>query len=49
MLSLSRKILVVGLQAYDAGKTTLCKGLIYGFKKAGITLVPFKPHSGVPA
>jgi len=39
--------LVVGLQAYDAGKTTLCKALIHGFKKAGVTLVPFKPHSGI--
>jgi len=39
--------LVVGLQAYDAGKTTLCKALIHGFKKAGVTFVPFKPHSGI--
>jgi predicted P-loop ATPase/GTPase len=44
---MSRKILVVGLQPYDAGKTTLCKALIYGFKEARITLVPFKPHSGI--
>ena len=47
MLGMSRKILVVGLQAYDAGKTTLCKALIHGFKKAEVTLVPFKPHSGI--
>lgn len=39
--------MVVGLQAYEAGKTTLCKALIHGFKKAGVTLVPFKPHSGI--
>jgi len=39
--------LVVGLQPYDAGKTTVCKALIHGFKKAGVTLVPFKPHSGI--
>jgi len=38
--------LVVGLQTYDAGKTTLCEALIHGFRKAGVTLVPFKPHSG---
>ena len=37
----------MGLQPYDAGKTTLCKALIYGFKEARITLVPFKPHSGI--
>ena len=47
MSKMSRKILVVGLQPYDAGKTTLCKALIYGFKEARITLVPFKPHSGI--
>lgn len=41
------KILVVGLQSYDAGKTTLCKALIYGFKEIGINLTPFKPHSGI--
>jgi predicted P-loop ATPase/GTPase len=32
---------------HEAGKTTLCKALIHGFKKAGIPLVPFKPHSGI--
>ena len=37
----------MGLQPHDAGKTTLCKALIHGFKKAGVTLVPFKPHSGI--
>jgi len=37
----------VGLQPNDAGKTTLCKALIHGFKEAGVTLVPFKPHSGI--
>jgi len=47
MSDMSRKILVVGLQPHDAGKTTLCKALIHGFKKAGVTLVPFKPHSGI--
>ena len=47
MFDMSRKILVVGLQAYEAGKTTLCKALIHGFKKVGVTLVPFKPHSGI--
>jgi len=41
------KILVVGFQPYDAGKTTLCKALIYGLKEAGVNLVPFKPHSGI--
>jgi predicted P-loop ATPase/GTPase len=41
------KILVVGLQTHDAGKTTLCKALIHGFKKAGVNLVSFKPHSGI--
>jgi predicted P-loop ATPase/GTPase len=44
---MSRKILVVGLQPHDAGRTTLCKALIYGFKEARITLVPFKTHSGI--
>jgi hypothetical protein len=44
---MSRKILVVGFRLVDAGKTTLCKALIHGFKKAGVTLVPFKPHSGI--
>jgi predicted P-loop ATPase/GTPase len=44
---MSRKILVVGFQTYEAGKTTLCRALIHGFKKAGVTLVPFKPHSGI--
>ena len=47
MSHMSRKILVVGLQPCDAGKTTLCKALIYGFKEAGVALVPFKPHSGI--
>jgi predicted P-loop ATPase/GTPase len=47
MSNMSRRILVVGLQPHDAGKTTLCKALIHGFKKAGVTLVPFKPHSGI--
>ena len=47
MSDMSKKILVVGLQPHDAGKTTLCKALIYGFKEAGVTLVPFKPHSGI--
>ena len=47
MSDMSRKILVVGLQPHDAGKTTLCKALIYGFKEAGVALVPFKPHSGI--
>jgi len=41
------KILVVGLQTHDAGKTTLCKALIHGFKKFDVDLVPFKPHSGI--
>jgi predicted P-loop ATPase/GTPase len=41
------KILVVGLQIHDAGKTTLCKALIHGFKKSSVNLVPFKPHSGI--
>jgi predicted P-loop ATPase/GTPase len=47
MSDMSKKILVVGLQPHDAGKTTLCKALIYGFKEAGVALVPFKPHSGI--
>jgi predicted P-loop ATPase/GTPase len=42
-----RKVLVVGLLPYDAGKTTLCKALIHGFKKSDVNLVPFKPHSGI--
>jgi predicted P-loop ATPase/GTPase len=41
------RILVVGLQTQDAGKTTLCKALIHGFKKSGVNLAPFKPHSGI--
>jgi hypothetical protein len=41
------KILVVGLQVHDAGKTTLCKALIHGFRKHDVGLVPFKPHSGI--
>ena len=41
------KILVLGLDPYDAGKTTFCKALIYGFKDRGLNLVPFKPHSGI--
>ena len=44
---MSKRILVVGLQPHDAGKTTLCKALIHGFKETGVTLVPFKPHSGI--
>jgi predicted P-loop ATPase/GTPase len=44
---MSKRILVVGLQPNDAGKTTLCKALIHGFKETGVTLVPFKPHSGI--
>jgi len=44
---MSKRILVVGFQTNDAGKTTLCKALIYGLKEAGVTLVPFKPHSGI--
>ena len=46
MLS-AMKILVVGLQTHDAGKTTLCKALIHGLKKPNVNLVPFKPHSGI--
>jgi predicted P-loop ATPase/GTPase len=41
------KILVVGLETRDAGKTTLCKALIHGGKKFDVNLVPFKPHSGI--
>jgi predicted P-loop ATPase/GTPase len=41
------KILVVGLQTHDAGKTTLCKALIHGSKAFDVNLVPFKPHSGI--
>jgi predicted P-loop ATPase/GTPase len=41
------RILVVGLQPHNAGKTTLCKALTYGFKESGVNLVPFKPHSGI--
>ena len=44
---MSKRILVVGLQPNDSGKTTLCKALIHGFKETGVTLVPFKPHSGI--
>ena len=40
------RILVVGLQPHNAGNTTLCKALIYGFKESGVNLVPFKQHSG---
>jgi predicted P-loop ATPase/GTPase len=43
----SIRILVVGLQTHDAGKTTLCKALIHGFKNFDVCLVPFKPHSGI--
>ena len=43
----AEKILVVGLQTSDAGKTTLCKAIIYALKRAGINVVPFKPHSGI--
>jgi len=46
-LAVLKRILVVGLQPHDAGKTTLSKALIHGFKQAGVTLVPFKPHSGI--
>jgi predicted P-loop ATPase/GTPase len=42
-----RRVLVVGLEPHSAGKTTLCKALIYGFKDRGLDLVPFKPHSGI--
>ena len=42
-----KRVLVVGFQEHDAGKTTLCKALIYGFKEEGVPLVPFKPHSGI--
>jgi predicted P-loop ATPase/GTPase len=42
-----RRVLVVGLQPHSAGKATLCKALIYGFKDRGFDLVPFKPHSGI--
>jgi predicted P-loop ATPase/GTPase len=41
------RILVVGLQIHDAGKTTLCKALVHGLKRSGLSLVPFKPHSGI--
>jgi predicted P-loop ATPase/GTPase len=41
------KILVVGLQTHDAGKTTLSKALIHGCKEFDVNLVPFKPHSGI--
>jgi predicted P-loop ATPase/GTPase len=41
------KILVIGLQVHDAGKTTLCRALIHGLSKSGVGLVPFKPHSGI--
>jgi predicted P-loop ATPase/GTPase len=44
---MSKRILVLGLQPNDAGKTTLCKALIHGFKATGVGLVPFKPHSGI--
>jgi len=43
----SRRILIVGLQSHNAGKTTLCRALICGFKESGVNLVPFKPHSGI--
>jgi len=43
----SKRILVVGLQPHNAGKTTLCKALIYGVRERGVSLVPFKPHSGI--
>jgi predicted P-loop ATPase/GTPase len=44
---MSKRILVLGLQPNDAGKTTLCRALIHGFKATGVRLVPFKPHSGI--
>lgn len=47
LLGMSRRILVVGFQVHEAGKTTLCRALIHGFKEAGVRLVPFKPHSGI--
>lgn len=43
----SEKVLIVGLQPYDAGKTTLCRALMRGFREAGIDAAPFKPHSGI--
>jgi len=46
-LRYSKRILVVGLQSHNAGKTTLCRALIYGFKESGVNLIPFKPHSGI--
>jgi len=42
-----KKILVVGLHPFEAGKTTLCKALIHGFKEVGVGVVPFKPHAGI--
>jgi predicted P-loop ATPase/GTPase len=43
----SKRILVVGLLPESAGKSTLCKALIYGVRERGVSLVPFKPHSGI--
>jgi predicted P-loop ATPase/GTPase len=47
MSDMQRKILIVGLQTHDAGKSTLCKALIHGLQQSGVKLVPFKPHSGI--
>ena len=41
------KILVVGSQSYNSGKTTLCKALIYNFIEDGLSFIPYKPHSGI--
>ena len=41
------KILVVGSQSFDSGKTILCKALIYTFIEVGLSLIPYKPHSGI--
>jgi len=43
----THKILIVGLQPFDAGKTTVCKALIHGLKEVGVNLTPFKPHAGI--
>jgi predicted P-loop ATPase/GTPase len=43
----SMRILVVGFLPHNADKTTLCKALIYGARERGVSLVPFKPHSGI--
>ena len=41
------RILAVGFQSHNTGKTTLCRALIWGFKDLGVNLIPFKPHSGI--